>query len=663
MPVPTSKAAASQVQWNWALEHEDRKREAKADVAVHGTQPFLVDRRLLKDVVKEKLSCEVGRIHFLSSGTFHKAYLVTLYDGREVIVRVARRFMPRIKTESEIATMDYIRAYTSIPVPIVYHYDANPYNRLGGEYMIMSKAKGVPLSSVYHDMSHHDLTGFLDNLASLVIPLFAHRFPSIGSLYAGKAAAIEDPQPTSAFAPSILTPTLPPTNFAALTPTSTGISSAPTPRSISSYFTRAAPEFRVGPIVSWPFFGSNRGDLMHPAEIDRGPWTTTEAYMRACALREEQGVLRENEGKAAPHRLHLDPDEIRASRHHHINALPDDKSDDSDEWDREESEGEWDGPGDTMYRDYRRMQRSTFLVAHLGQREGQVKTEMARWMRIMFSLGATPADPGHPEEFGMDCHDLSLENIFVDPENPSKITCIIDWESTTIRPLWQCAHLPAFLQSSPFVARLFRNAVTRLARSATHEILPKTTMMRAPPTNITALAAEWLHFEAAGAYLRQAHRCVEWDGWEEGLVEALVGPEDQEEEWLREAKTETERALKAEKERVQHGFASLTATAIIAPRTIGSDEDDDDSSPSVDDILKPLGVKRRRRRAPLHATAEEKAREKELSAAGDVGHGGELGRRLEALLTLHGNGDGSVKHGKRWASAHDSDEEYEGGAE
>ena len=70
-----------------------------------------------------------------------QAYLVTLVDGREVIARVARRFMPRLKTESEVATMAYLRTHTKIPVPTVFFYDANPYNRLGGEYIIMSKVR------------------------------------------------------------------------------------------------------------------------------------------------------------------------------------------------------------------------------------------------------------------------------------------------------------------------------------------------------------------------------------------------------------------------------------------------------------------------------------------------------------------------------------------
>ncbi len=42
--------------------------------------------------------------------------------------------------------MEYIRTYTTIPVPDVYFYDSNPYNRLGGEYIIMSKVGFILIS-------------------------------------------------------------------------------------------------------------------------------------------------------------------------------------------------------------------------------------------------------------------------------------------------------------------------------------------------------------------------------------------------------------------------------------------------------------------------------------------------------------------------------------
>ncbi|KAG5641921.1 hypothetical protein DXG03_003967 [Asterophora parasitica] len=61
------------LQWSWEIEHADRKREAKVDAAQHGATPFQVDRRVLKDVVRENKGIDVGRIQFLSAGTFHKA--------------------------------------------------------------------------------------------------------------------------------------------------------------------------------------------------------------------------------------------------------------------------------------------------------------------------------------------------------------------------------------------------------------------------------------------------------------------------------------------------------------------------------------------------------------------------------------------------------------
>lgn len=75
-----------------------------------------------------------------------------------MVARVARRFMPRIKTESEVgtsghrwdtyssfspqvATLEYIRTKTNVPVPDVFFYDSSPYNEIGYEYIVMSKVR------------------------------------------------------------------------------------------------------------------------------------------------------------------------------------------------------------------------------------------------------------------------------------------------------------------------------------------------------------------------------------------------------------------------------------------------------------------------------------------------------------------------------------------
>lgn len=56
--------------WDWDVEHDDRKRERRADsdATLRGAAPFEVDRRVLKDVVREKVGVDVGRINFLSAG-------------------------------------------------------------------------------------------------------------------------------------------------------------------------------------------------------------------------------------------------------------------------------------------------------------------------------------------------------------------------------------------------------------------------------------------------------------------------------------------------------------------------------------------------------------------------------------------------------------------
>jgi hypothetical protein len=67
------------LQWNWEIEHADRKKERKADAALHGATPFEVDRRVLKDIVREKMGVDVGLITFLSAGEY-SAYHIAGID-------------------------------------------------------------------------------------------------------------------------------------------------------------------------------------------------------------------------------------------------------------------------------------------------------------------------------------------------------------------------------------------------------------------------------------------------------------------------------------------------------------------------------------------------------------------------------------------------------
>jgi len=86
-------------------------------------------------------------------------------------------------------------------------------------------------------------------------------------------------------------------------------------------------------------------------------------------------------------------------------------------------------------------------------------------------------------------------------------TSIIDWESTCVRPLWQCAHLPAFLAAHPH----------------SHEA----DMFREEIGKISPLGALWLRGESERAEWRRAHKVLEWDGWEEGLIYQTLGLDEE----------------------------------------------------------------------------------------------------------------------------------------
>lgn len=66
---------APQFEWDWEIDQADRARERRHD----GTDvTFQVDRKVMRDVVKERMGAEVARIRFISSGTLLTSLLIAL---------------------------------------------------------------------------------------------------------------------------------------------------------------------------------------------------------------------------------------------------------------------------------------------------------------------------------------------------------------------------------------------------------------------------------------------------------------------------------------------------------------------------------------------------------------------------------------------------------
>lgn len=182
---------------------------------------------------------------------------------------------------------------------------------------------------------------------------------------------------------------------------------------------------------------------------------------------------------------------------------------------------------------------------------------------------------------------------------------------------------------------------------------PQTVNINGESRNLADIATEWLHHEATGVRLRMAHRCVEWDGWEEGLVESMLGPEEQEEDWFiswEEARKGQDSPSRADTPPASDSpETSISPTLFDSSSEPGTDESKRrDSIVAVPPTVKPLG----RAAVPLVAKVVkvEKEKEKLLNATGDFcgGRGGELGRRLDAWLATNGDAEGRVGLPKRW---------------
>ncbi|KAJ6571502.1 hypothetical protein B0H19DRAFT_1372572 [Mycena capillaripes] len=212
--------------------------------------------------------------------------------------------------------------------------------------------------------------------------------------------------------------------------------------------------------------------------------------------------------------------------------------------------------------------------------------------------------------------------------------------------LFSTAHLPAFLwQSSPFTAKLFREAVERLGVGGAAHVPPlspttansangaKDTTKKTPPpphtktadanTMLTVRPArEWLHHERMGMHLHMAHRIVEWDVWEEGL-----GEEHEHDEV--EIEVEGCKAV----DQIEGEVGGEAAAAMVEGMGLGirqslSRRRDKGACEGRDDDGQACGK--------LFATDLELERERLLDTMGDICGAceGELGRRLEVWLTV-----------------------------
>lgn len=136
---------------------------------------------------------ETISVELLAQGSFNQAYNIAAENKatgfrKEYVFRVALPIYPYHKLESDVATTEFIRHTTTVPVPIIYAFDSCPHNKLGFEWMLMEKVKGVALYDTWDTMGYTTKQELTRTVASWVDQFSRLEFNKIGSLYCRQRA-------------------------------------------------------------------------------------------------------------------------------------------------------------------------------------------------------------------------------------------------------------------------------------------------------------------------------------------------------------------------------------------------------------------------------------------------------------------------------------------
>ncbi|KAI1172642.1 phosphotransferase enzyme family-domain-containing protein [Nemania sp. FL0916] len=123
------------------------------------------------------------RVRFLRKGTLSKLYDVS-FSNQGFIMRVSLPVCPQIKTEAEVATLDWVNEHTALPVPCVRAYDSSRNNPLGFEWILMNKLVGKPLSECWSSVSFGAKKSLVGQIAAFAASTFTQPFhDGIGSIF------------------------------------------------------------------------------------------------------------------------------------------------------------------------------------------------------------------------------------------------------------------------------------------------------------------------------------------------------------------------------------------------------------------------------------------------------------------------------------------------
>jgi len=166
---------------------EDAKSNTSSVDSWSDGPPLNLNYEALKHVVGHFLPGSHGTcvdIATIRRGGFHEIRVLHFADGWSCIARFTRKYEMLQKTESELATMEYVRKNTTIPVPEIYFVNNNENHVVGAAFVLMELMAGEQLRFVWHGLAFEHKLGLVSQLANIVGQLADQKFDRIGSLRA-----------------------------------------------------------------------------------------------------------------------------------------------------------------------------------------------------------------------------------------------------------------------------------------------------------------------------------------------------------------------------------------------------------------------------------------------------------------------------------------------
>lgn len=137
----------------------------------------------MKAVIESIFEASEGCVvTFMGQGAFNKLYRIN--SGEDLaILRISLPVDPGAKTLSEVATLQFMRQYGSIPVPTVRAYDPSNSNPIGFEWILMDLMPGITLDQVWKSIPLSAKKAIVSQIAQHSASMFSRQFRMIGNIF------------------------------------------------------------------------------------------------------------------------------------------------------------------------------------------------------------------------------------------------------------------------------------------------------------------------------------------------------------------------------------------------------------------------------------------------------------------------------------------------